>query len=194
MTQTVGLTVVRIQPLHEGHQRLIHSMISDYDVVLVGLGSTNKSREKHDPWTVEERQKMLRNVYGDRIKIVQLQDIGTTQGTNDWVDYVLEKIQKLGLPAPHDYISGSEADAVWYANRFFYKGISDQVSWNFSDFYISDIYRNLYIKHRKVDPIPSATEIRSFLETRKDNWKQWVPRVNWDLIESTYPESFKVTK
>jgi hypothetical protein len=40
--------------------------------------------------------------------------------------------------------------------------------------------------------VPAATELRSFLETRNDGWKKWVPAVNHNLIESTYPEEFKV--
>lgn len=197
----VALSIMRIQPLHKGHTTIINSMIEDFETVIVGVGSTQKQREKWDPWTFEERKQMLKNVYGDRLKIVQLQDLGTTEGSNTWADYVLEKIKKLGMAAPTDYFTGSQADARWYTNRFFLEGVS---KWNITEPYSSTIYegngmyysngylREMHIVDRAKNPVPPATDLRTFMELRDDSWKEWVPAVNWGLIESTFPEEFKV--
>jgi cytidyltransferase-like protein len=192
-TKNVGLCVMRAQPLHRGHTHVINHMIENCDIVIIGLGSAQKKRERHDPWTVEERQQMLRNVYGDRIKIMPLVDIGAVNPI-DWASYVLEKVQKLGLPDPTEYHSGSEADSIWYRYHFFMGDLNSLKGLVPDHFYTPDgkIVRKLILHYREQNPIPSATEIRMFLETRYDGWKRWIPRVNHPLIESTYPEEFKV--
>jgi cytidyltransferase-like protein len=194
----VGLIVGRFQPLHKGHTRIINHMIEDCSTVIVGLGSVQKSREKHDPWNVEERKQMLRNVYGDRIKIVPLKDLGTEPGTQGWADYVLEKIRKLGLPAPTDYFTGSHADAVWYKGHF-YSGMLNDIydDERFLNYIVpgtSTRYRMLHVIERNDNPVPPATDIRSFLELRDEGWRRWVPAVNHSIVEQNYPEEFKVPK
>jgi len=64
-----ALMVARIQPLHFGHCRIIDRMIRNYEKVILCIGSSQKSRERWDPYTFEERKKMVQNVYGARIKI-----------------------------------------------------------------------------------------------------------------------------
>lgn len=191
---SVGLAIVRIQPLHEGHTRIFNRMIQDNDVVIVGIGSAGESRTTRNPWTVEERQQMLRNVYGDRIKIVPFSDIGSEQTSTQWVDFVLAKLKKVGLPDPTRYYTGSEADAIWYKDRFYNRELSKPLSNSRRDeqYYVGDRFRVLYNLNRYEMTIPSATEIRTMLETRSDRWKKYVPEVNHSLVESTYPEEFRV--
>ena len=52
--------------------------------------------------------------------------------------------------------------------------------------------RNLHIIDRNVNPVPPATDIRMYLSLRTDDWKQWVPAVNHNLVEDTFPEEFKI--
>lgn len=185
-----GFAAVRIQPLHEGHTRIINKMIADCETVIIGVGSTNRSRERTNPWTFEERKQMLINVYGNRLKIVPLQDIGTAQGSNDWVDYTLSKIKKLGLPEPTSYWTGSMQDGMWYKDRF-YNSVFDSKPKDSQ--YTSDSYlRRLHIIDRENNHTPAATEIRGFLELRTDLWSRYTPGVNYDLIKDTYPDEFRV--
>lgn len=202
-SKRVALAIMRAQPLHRGHSTIINTMIADYETVILGIGSTQISREKWNPWTFEERKTMVRNVYGDRIKIVQFQDLETSEGSNAWVDYVLQKIRKLGLADPTDYYTGSQADARWYTNRFFLKGVS---AWDDSDkfashinehngrYYINGFFREMHLVDRATNPTPPATDIRTLLELRDNSWEQWVPAVNHQFIKDTYPEEFKVSK
>ena len=55
-----------------------------------------------------------------------------------------------------------------------------------------DVSRYLHIIDRDTNPVPAATDIRAFLSLRTDEWKQWIPAVNHELVESTYPDKFKV--
>jgi len=170
MHNQTGLMVGRFQPLHRGHTKSINVMVQDCETAIVCLGSAQKKREKHDPWTVEERMQMLKNVYGDRIKIVPLNDIGAAN-PDQWVSYIFDKLKKLGMKEPTDYYTGSEFDASWYEKHF---------------------WRGLHILDREKSSVPAATEIRMSLELRNNIWRKWVPAVNHDLIWSTYPEEFKV--
>lgn len=183
----VGLFIGRLQPLHMGHSQVIFNMIEYCETAIIGLGSTQLNKEKENPWNVEERKQMLKNVFGERIKIVPLKDLGTEPGKNAWIDYVLEKINKVGLPEPTDYFTGSEADSIWYRDRFHY-----ELDVEFNNHYINGTKRQLHILERSNNNIPSATEIRGFLETRDEGWKKWVPRVNHEIVELGYPEEFKV--
>jgi nicotinamide mononucleotide adenylyltransferase len=196
MVDNVGLAIMRLQPAHLGHTSLINDMIENCQTAIVGLGSAQVKRQKHDPWTIEERQVMLRNVYGDRIKIVPLADIGAVNPI-DWTTYVLDKIQKLGLPAPTEYHSGSEADTLWYRYHFYMgepRMHEGEIPEHFYTTTVSGkkVLRRLFLHYREQSRIPSGTELRMFLETRYDGWKKWVPRVNHELIEATYPDEFKV--
>lgn len=198
--QRVGLMVARLQPLHRGHTKIINKMIEECQTAIVCLGSAQKSREKHDPWTVEERMEMLRNVYADRIKIVPLVDLGATT-PHQWVDYIIGKIKNVGLKVPIDYYTGSDADAIWYRDHFAADWRAIEKKYfiphpSLDRYYITDgdrrILRRLHVMDRSNNPMPSATEIRTWLETRTNGWKEWVPAVNHKLIGNTYPEEFKV--
>lgn len=183
----VGLMVARLQPLHRGHTHIINTMIETHRPVILGLGSAQKSREPHDPWTVEERMQMIRNVYGDRIKIVPLKDLGLVDVTDEWVDYVLDKIAKLGLPEPTDYWGGSKFDSLWYSSRF-----AETNSDNPKYLAKNGQVRKLHILERDKNIFPAATELRTAMALEDDSWMEWVPTVNHRLIEETYPEEFKI--
>jgi len=195
----VGLAVMRIQPLHKGHCLTINRMIQDCETSIICIGSAQKSREEHDPWTIEERMQMLKNVYGDRIKIVPLNDLGATR-PEEWTDYIFEKLAKLGMNEPTDYYTGSVQDSFWYKHCFFAKELGNQYNDSNPDFmdeyeYFdgkTQCFRKLHLIDRDMNPVPAATEIRGFLQLRANGWKEWVPRVNHSLVEKMYPEEFKV--
>lgn len=197
----VGLSVMRLQPLHRGHFRIINRMIQECSTAIVCLGSAQKSREEHDPWTVEERIQMIRNIYGSydnkgeylgcRVKIVPLADLDAST-PEEWVDYIFEKLDKLGMAEPTDYFTGSVADAYWYKDSFWNEDICFDPSFDKHNRFDNDGYRLLHIIDRDTSPVPAATDIRAFMCLRTDDWKEWIPAVNHELVESTYPEKFKI--
>ncbi len=169
---SIGLMVLRGQPLHDGHVETLFRMSKRHETVLAGLGSTGHPQDPKNPWTQSDRITMVRNVFGSRVNFVYLEDIGAEQGRNDWCDYVIKKCIDSGFDAPTDYYSGSEADATWYKERF----PEDK----------------LHIADRFTTGIPSATDIRLMLAMGDDGWKRWVPEVNHAFIERTFPERFKL--
>lgn len=175
----VGLSVMRLSPLHGGHCSVINTMIQECETAIVCIGSSQEKRTNHNPYTVEERMEMLRNVYGDRIKIIPLKDIGAAN-PQQWVDYIFDKITKLGMAEPTDYYTGSVQDSIWYENHFYHKNPHGGDG------------RLLHILGRDKNVYPPATEIRGYLELRDNGWKQWIPRVNHIIVGDNYPEELKI--
>lgn len=173
----VGLAICRIQPLHKGHCLIINQMIQDCEVAILGLGSTNKKPDRWDPFTPDVRMQMVKNVYGDRLKIVPLVDINAST-KSDWIEYVSSKITKLGMKEPTDYYTGSESDAAWYTDHY---GFDNEPG-----------KKKLHMVDRGMNNIPSASELRTLIELQDNGWKKWVPAVNWGLIEDNYPEDLLV--
>ncbi len=89
-----GLILGRFQGLHKGHQALINTALENCRKVLVLIGSSDKSGTVRDPFTYELRERMIRELYGDRIIVAPLPDIGVGDAPA-WGDYVLEKGRKV---------------------------------------------------------------------------------------------------
>jgi len=189
----VGLVVMRAQPLHRGHAALINLMRSDCDVSIVAFGSTQLSRAVRNPFTFEQRVDMLKAVFGNSVKPIPLVDIDSNVNTDDWVDYVLDKIRKLNQPMPTDYYSGSLQDAKWYVNRF--AQLSDPLTEvGFVKTHQGAEGRRLHIMDRSMYRLPPAEEIRSLIERRDEEWKQYVPARLVNFIEWNYPPELRVAQ
>lgn len=63
----------RFQPIHLGHVHAIKKAMKKYEVVVV-IGSTNKC-DAENPFTFEERKRMIKAVFGERIKIIRIPDV-----------------------------------------------------------------------------------------------------------------------
>ena len=85
-----GLVLGRFQGLHKGHQALIDTALNNCRKVLVFIGSSDKSGTLRNPFTYELRETMIRELYGDRITVAPLPDIGVGD-VYAWGDYLLQK-------------------------------------------------------------------------------------------------------
>ena len=63
-----GLLIGRFQPFHLGHLEALQFALSIVDKLWVGLGSSNKSIEKNNPFSAEERKKMILSSIDDSMK------------------------------------------------------------------------------------------------------------------------------
>jgi cytidyltransferase-like protein len=195
----VALVVGRMQPLHLGHARIIERALAECGLLVLVLGSAQLSGVVRHPFSVEERMGMLHAWLGDRaerVRFVPLKDINSLEDTDEWVDWVLKKIQGMKLRSPTDYYTGSMVDAVWYLNRFadpardtlVEGGPGQEVS-----VYASGLTgRRLHILERADAGLPSATELRTLIELRRPEWKAFVPREIIDLVEERYPGHLRV--
>ncbi len=76
----------RFQPFHNGHLASIRYAAQNNDVVYIGIGSTNAPVSKHNPFTKEERELMIRNSLSSvkNYEIYSIPDIGDN---HSWVKH-----------------------------------------------------------------------------------------------------------
>ncbi len=108
---SLGVIVGRFQLFHAGHRMMIDTALSVCERVGVLVGSANESGTNKNPFSYETRRDMLRLVYGDRIEIAPLDDIGVGNCAA-WGEYVLDNAEKYFGALPDVAVSGKEARRV----------------------------------------------------------------------------------
>ncbi len=168
-----GLAVMRCQPFHMGHARLIDHMLSECYSVTIVLGSIDK-RDKRNPFPYHDRKKMIKNFYSQfphnwsRMRIIGIPDI-----SNDltWTDYVLRSVKEHYVDnieveeytAPDAYYAGSEYDGRWYRDSHMKVIIVDRIN--------------------QTHPPCSGTMIRDLCEYNDPRWREKIHKVNHDLVQ-----------
>ena len=95
-----ALFVGRFQPLHIGHESVIREMDKSLDLeeILIGIGSTQYSDTLDNPFTVLERESMIRESLDGKIsKPYQIIHIPDLHDYPQWVPYVLSKVPKFDV-------------------------------------------------------------------------------------------------
>ena len=75
-----GLSIMRAQPFHIGHQKLVDRMLKECERVTIVLGSIQEQGTARNPLNYTTRKKMIQNIYRsrpeyERLKIIGLFDI-----------------------------------------------------------------------------------------------------------------------
>lgn len=63
--KTLGVYIGRFQPVHVGHLSTIRQGLEKFDNFLVLIGSSNSSRSVRNPWSAEERERMILSNFSD---------------------------------------------------------------------------------------------------------------------------------
>lgn len=160
----LGITVGRFQTFHRGHQYMLDTALAVCERVGVFIGSSQESGTAKNPFDYETRRRLLTKVYGDRISVFPLADIGV--GNNSiWGDYVLDNVQKRFGALPDLLVSGKESRRIdWF-----------------------DSVKSLTIAELYVPRIVeiSATQMREyFLTGNVDAWKRFSDPALWDEFET----------
>lgn len=149
----LGILVGRFQTLHTGHEMIIEKAIELCDEVGIFIGSSQESGTNKNPFSYELRKEILRDVFGDRVKIFPLPDLGVGN-VAAWGDYVLENVRERFGRYPDLLVSGKEARRVdWFDNA--------------ADLAISELYVPKSIEI-------SASEMRElFIRNDEEAWKKF---------------------
>ncbi len=88
-----GLLIGRFQPFHKGHLEAVRIGLSKVDNLWIGIGSSNKSHEKRNPFTAEERKEMILSSLDPamlkRVKIFSVPDTGDHEKWTYHVDSIV---------------------------------------------------------------------------------------------------------
>ena len=114
---SLGIIVGRFQVLHLGHVDMISKAIQLCDQVGIFIGSSQESGTLKNPYTFEKRKEMLEILFGDRVKIYPLPDIGVGN-VPMWGDYVLKNVIDRFGKMPDLFISGEESRRVSWLDDY----------------------------------------------------------------------------
>lgn len=146
----------RFQPFHEGHKNVIEDYRDQFEDFCVIIGSSDKSRERENPLTADEREEIIRECFPD-LEIVHVDDEGTeTEEMNrKWIENVRDK---------------TSADVIISQNSLVKRLVNE--------------YTNMSLETQEMhDPeVYSGTEIRR--RTRSgEEWRYLVPGCAEEKIE-----------
>ena len=165
-----GLTIMRAQPFHIGHEKIINKMLDECEKVTVILGSIQEHGTDRNPFNYTTRKKMIQNVYREtsnyeRLKIVGIFDINNPV---EWPDYVLDFLQESfsDYVKPDVYYAGSEYDAHWFKSKFLNIEIIDRTDQSF--------------------PFVTGTMVRDMIKFGDKRWQNFISKNNYKVIEDQF--------
>lgn len=68
-----SLFIGRYQPFHKGHKALIDKVLKEGKKVVVAIRDTGLSGS--NPYTLEERKKMINDIYGKKVEVITIPDV-----------------------------------------------------------------------------------------------------------------------
>jgi len=90
-----GLLIGRFQPFHLGHLDAVLFGLSRVENLFICIGSSNKSNERRNPFSAEERREMItlsiEPSITDRIKIFDIPDVGDHEKWTFEIDKTVPK-------------------------------------------------------------------------------------------------------
>ena len=90
-----GLLIGRFQPFHLGHLDAVLFGLSRTENLFICIGSSNKSNERRNPFSAEERREMIISSIeysmADRLKIFDIPDLGDHEKWTFEIDKIVPK-------------------------------------------------------------------------------------------------------
>lgn len=164
-----GFTVIRAQPFHIGHNRLIQELLNACEYVSIVIGSANEVGTFNNPFPYHVRKKMIQNVYRgtpdyNRLWILPVND---TVRILEWPQDVMNAIhqENPNLPTPDVYAAGVSAEFQWFEGFVRNFILCDRTSQDF--------------------PFLSGSVILEMIQYGDTRWKDLVHPQNIELIEKT---------
>lgn len=111
-SQSTAIFLWRFQPFHIGHYSIVEKILTEYEHLILIIGSAEKSWTDENPWTLEEREEIIRASIPlelqERMDVVGLDDVpdddewcenlknilpleGILLTGNEWVRNICEK-------------------------------------------------------------------------------------------------------
>ncbi|MDC0856923.1 nicotinamide-nucleotide adenylyltransferase [Candidatus Nitrosopelagicus sp.] len=99
----IGFLIGRFQPFHLGHLEAIKFALAKVEHLHVGIGSSNKSHEERNPFTADERKKMILSSINDELqKNLSIHYIPDVNDHSKWTDLVDEIIPEYDVVFSND--------------------------------------------------------------------------------------------
>ena len=157
--EDIALFIGRFQPLHHGHIYVIRNILKSFNTLKIGIGSSQLSNVKNDPFTNDERKQFInaalkkREISSKKYKIYNIPDIFNAK---KWCDHVISIVGEFDV-----VFSNSSFIRQLFQN----KGIK--------------VGRRLVIFKNKFN----ATNIRNLIAKDDKSWLKLVPKEVYNLIQ-----------
>ena len=111
---SLGILVGRFQTIHAGHEQMIYTALALCRQGGIFIGSAQEAGTAKNPFSYETRERLLRLLFGQQVRIFPLPDIGV--GNNGaWGEYVLENVKARYGTYPDLLVSGKETRRIsWF--------------------------------------------------------------------------------
>lgn len=153
-----GLFVGRFQPFHKGHLHVILDILKQVDEVIIAIGSAQCSHTAEDPFTAGERIEMIRlalktqRIDPSKYLLIPITDLNDNRL---WVSHVTTLVPRFDIV---------------FSNKPLVKILFSEAGFKVRS--IEFFHRDEY----------SATDIRSKIVKRDEEWKNLVPKEVADFI------------
>lgn len=119
------LYVGRFQPFHKGHYKVIEGLISQFDEIVIVIGSSQESYTQKNPFTASERWMMLKSSLSNKnnIFIVPVADINSHYLWYKYLDMLLPPYNYVACNDPFTMEIAKEADKKIYKIPFYNREI-----------------------------------------------------------------------
>lgn len=98
-----GLLIGRFQPFHLGHLHAVGYALNGVDRLLLGIGSSNRSREPENPFTVAERRSMILESLDAEARVrVAVCDIPDVQNHIRWMGIIRDTLPPFDVIFTND--------------------------------------------------------------------------------------------
>lgn len=103
----IGILIGRFQPLHKGHVKAIKFSIENSNKLFIIIGSSEKSHQERNPFTFEEREKMIELALSEekldnKIEIVPIKD---AKNHSEWILSIKDVIEDYNVVFTNDELT-----------------------------------------------------------------------------------------
>lgn len=170
-----GFCIIRCQPFHIGHDRLIKKMMAECTHGIVLIGSAQESGTEKNPLPYFTRKKMIQNVWRKSDAYERLRIIGIKDVTNiPWNVHVLETIKKEQpeITTPDIIYVGDEREYLFFKNDIPNVCVCSRTTQDF--------------------PFLSGNMVRDMIALKDIRYKEFIHPKNLELIQKSFCEDENV--
>ena len=154
----IALFLGRFQPLHHGHIYMLNKILKTYNIIKIGVGSSQISKSKINPFTYEERVNFItsalnkRGIPSRRFRIYPIPDIFNA---SKWVNHVISIVGSFDT-----IFSNSDWVRLLFQNEGY--NVGEKIG----------IFKKKY----------NASNVRKLISKDNKNWTTLVPKEIANLI------------